>query len=66
MLEFLKTRSRRNIVAAAPKAAEPVASQVALPRQADLLQLIVDNMAEGVIVCDRDLRWSNSIGAPSP
>src|SRR5229473_650157 len=56
MLEFLKTRSRRSIAAAAPKAAEPGASQVALPRQTDLLQLILDNMAEGVIVCDRDLR----------
>src|SRR6266851_1054007 len=56
MLEFLKTRSRRSIAAAAPKAAGPGASQVALPRQTDLLQLILDNMAEGVIVCDRDLR----------
>jgi signal transduction histidine kinase/DNA-binding response OmpR family regulator/HPt (histidine-containing phosphotransfer) domain-containing protein len=56
MLKFLKTRSRRSIAAAAPKASEPVASQVAPPRQTDLLQLILNNMAEGVIVCDRDLR----------
>src|SRR6202521_1848809 len=56
MLDFLKTRSRRNIAVAAPKAAEPVASQLAPPLQTDLLQLILDNMAEGVIVCDRDLR----------
>jgi signal transduction histidine kinase/CheY-like chemotaxis protein/HPt (histidine-containing phosphotransfer) domain-containing protein len=56
MLEFLKTRSRRSIAAVAPKAAEPAASQVTPPRQTDLLQLILDNMAEGVIVCDRGLR----------
>src|ERR1700687_2539767 len=56
MLEFLKTRSRRSIAAVAPQAAELAASQVTPPRQTDLLQLILDNMAEGVIVCDRDLR----------
>src|SRR6202158_1783200 len=56
MLEFLKTRSRRSIAAVAPKAAELAASQVTPPRQTDLLQLILDNMAEGVIVCDRGLR----------
>ncbi len=56
MLKYLKARSRRSIAAAAPKGAAPDASQLATRHQIDLLQFVLDNMAEGVIVCDREMR----------
>ncbi|HVA39308.1 MAG TPA: response regulator [Candidatus Binataceae bacterium] len=54
ILEYLKARSRRNIAPAASQAADSGASQLAPRHQIDLLQFVLDNMAEGVIVCDRD------------
>jgi two-component system sensor histidine kinase/response regulator len=52
LLEYLKARSGRNV---APPESKTDAQLV--PRdQLDLLQFILDNMAEGVIVCDRDSR----------
>lgn len=56
MLGYLKARTRRSIAAAAPEGVVPDASQLAPPHQIDLLQFVLDNMAEGVIVCDRELR----------
>ncbi len=56
MLEYLKARSRRSVVPAESEAADSGASQLAPRHQIDLLQLVLDNMAEGVIVCDHDLR----------
>ena len=38
------------------EAADSGASQLAPRHQIDLLQFVLDNMAEGVIVCDHDLR----------
>ena len=56
MLEYLKARSRRSVVPAESEAADSGASQLAPRHQIDLLQFVLDNMAEGVIVCDHDLR----------
>ncbi len=56
MLEYLKARSRRCAVPAASEAGGPAASQLDPHDQIGLLQFVLDNMAEGVIVCDRDLR----------
>jgi two-component system, sensor histidine kinase and response regulator len=56
MLEYLKARSRGGVAPAASEAAHCGASQLAPRHQIDLLQFVLDNMAEGVIVCDRDLR----------
>ncbi len=56
MLEYLKARSRRSAVPAASEAGQPAASQLDPRHQIGLLQFVLDNMAEGVIVCDRDLR----------
>jgi two-component system sensor histidine kinase/response regulator len=56
MLEYLKARSRRSAVPAASEAEQSAASQLDQRQQVGLLQFVLDNMAEGVIVCDRDLR----------
>lgn len=55
MLEYLKARSGRGVVPPGSEAAASGASQLAPRHQIDLLQFVLDNMAEGVIVCDRDL-----------
>ena len=56
MLEFLKARSRRNTALRSVEAADSGTLQLAPRHQIDLLQFVLDSMAEGVIVCDRDLR----------
>ena len=57
MLEFLKARSRRNTALRSEvEAADSGTLQLAPRHQIDLLQFVLDSMAEGVIVCDRDLR----------
>src|SRR5580704_6370940 len=59
MLDFLKVLSRRSIEPAALREADSGASQLAAPHQQhqiDLLRFVLDNMAEGVIVCDCDSR----------
>ena len=57
MLEFLKARSRRNpALRSVVEAADSGTLQLAPRHQIDLLQFVLDSMAEGVIVCDRDLR----------
>src|SRR6185437_6352938 len=56
ILEYLKARSRRGVALAASEAAESCAPPLDPRRQVDLLQFVLDNMAEGVIVCDRNLR----------
>jgi two-component system, sensor histidine kinase and response regulator len=56
MLEYLRARVRRGAALATSMAAESGASQLDPRHQIDLLQFVLDNMAEGVIVCDRDLR----------
>jgi len=56
MLEYLKALSRRSVAPAESEAADSGAVQLIPRHQSDLLQFILDNMAEGVIVCDRDLR----------
>lgn len=56
MLEYLKARSRRSVAPTVSEAAESDASQLDPRHQIDLLQFVLDNMAEGVIVCDCDLR----------
>jgi two-component system sensor histidine kinase/response regulator len=56
MLEYLKALSRRSVAPAESEAADSGAVQLIPRHQNDLLQFILDNMAEGVIVCDRDLR----------
>src|SRR5690348_7444680 len=56
MLKHLKARFRRRV---APAATEPTAlpaPQLDAGQQNGLLQFVLDNMAEGVIVCDRDRR----------
>ncbi|HTJ08792.1 MAG TPA: ATP-binding protein [Candidatus Binataceae bacterium] len=56
MLEFLKARSRRNTGLRSAEAADSGSLQLAPRNQIDLLQFVLDSMAEGVIVCDRDMR----------
>jgi two-component system, sensor histidine kinase and response regulator len=56
MLEYLKARSRRSAVPAATEAGQPAAAQLDARHQNGLLQFVLDNMAEGVMVCDRDFR----------
>ncbi len=56
LLEYLKARSRRSVTSAATEAAKSGASELQPRHQIDLLQFVLDNMAEGVMVCDRDLR----------
>jgi signal transduction histidine kinase/DNA-binding response OmpR family regulator/HPt (histidine-containing phosphotransfer) domain-containing protein len=56
MLEYLKARSRRSVAPAEPEAADSGAAQLVPRNEIDFLQFILDNMGEGVIVCDRDLR----------
>ena len=56
MLEYLKARSRRSVAPAESDAADSGTAAPLVPRhQIDLLQFVLDNMAEGVMVCDRDL-----------
>jgi two-component system, sensor histidine kinase and response regulator len=55
LLKDLRARLRRSI-APKPSQALCAASQLATCHQVDLLQFVLDNMAEGVIVCDRDMR----------
>jgi PAS domain S-box-containing protein len=56
MLQYLKARSRRGVAASQSEAPDPGAGQLVPRSQIDFLQFILDNMAEGVIVCDRHLR----------
>jgi len=60
MLNYLRkslnTRSPRNVPPATPEGLLSSAAQLALGQQGDLLQFVLDRMAEGVIVCDRDFR----------
>ncbi|HEY2523953.1 MAG TPA: PAS domain-containing protein, partial [Candidatus Binataceae bacterium] len=56
MLEFLRARSRRGGAPAMCDAAGSGALELALRHQIDLLQFVLDNMGEGVMVCDRDSR----------
>ncbi len=56
LLKYLKARSTRNIAPPASEATLSRAAQLASRHQVDLLQFVLDSMAEGVIVCDCDLR----------
>jgi two-component system sensor histidine kinase/response regulator len=56
MLEYLKARSRRSVAPAESEGADSGAAQLVPRHQIDLLQFVLDNMAEGVIVCDHNLR----------
>ena len=49
MLEYLKALSRRSVAPAESEAADSGAAQLAPRHQIDLLQFVLDNMAEGVI-----------------
>ena len=56
LLEYLKTRAWRGLATAAP--AESTSAEAPIPsrHQLDLLHFVLDNMVEGVIVCDCNLR----------
>ncbi len=56
LLEYLKRRAWRRHAPSA--AAESISDEAAIPsqHQLDLLHFVLDNMVEGVIVCDRNLR----------
>ena len=54
--KYLKARSTRNVAPVASEVAVPNDALLASRQQGDLLQFVLDNMAEGVIICDRDLR----------
>ena len=56
MLEFLRARSRRSGAPASSDAAGSGALELPPRHQIDLLQFVLDNMGEGVMVCDRDSR----------
>ena len=56
LLKYLKTPSSQNIALAASECTLSIDEQLVLGQQGDLLQFVLDSMAEGVIVCDRDLR----------
>lgn len=56
MFDFLKSRSRRGAAPAASVASSSGAVQLNPAHQRDLLRFVLDNMAEGMIVCDHDLR----------
>jgi hypothetical protein len=49
MLEFLKARSRRNTALRSVEAADSGTLQLAPRHQIDLLQFVLDSMAEGVM-----------------
>jgi signal transduction histidine kinase/CheY-like chemotaxis protein/HPt (histidine-containing phosphotransfer) domain-containing protein len=56
LLKYLTTRSTSNAASAASETALCRAAQLSSRHQDDLLQFVLDSMAEGVIVCDRDMR----------
>jgi len=56
MLEFLRARSRRGGAPAVSGTAGSDTLELALRHQFDLLQFVLDNMGEGVMVCDRNAR----------
>src|SRR5271163_2524066 len=57
-LRGLRIRSKRNVAAALSASALCGVSQMGSRQQDDLLQFVLDSMAEAVIVCDRDLRMA--------
>ncbi|HVB78498.1 MAG TPA: response regulator [Candidatus Binataceae bacterium] len=56
VLGYLKSRSGCGVASAASTAADSGAPRMVPDHREDLLQFVLDNMAEGVIVCDHESR----------